>query len=604
VEYLASSGGLSCPDSDARMNYYNMSGIPDIVWDGIVRQVGSGSGDRDGISFAAKINARRAIDSPLAVSVMSYSFEGDSPSITVKVEIFTNLVSNADTYLRVGICENGLDYGGVPYHNVLRDMPPDTPLTIQNVGEIQEVTIPLAINHAWDPAELWAYAFVQRDVDREIYNAGSTMVTPYSMDVSVEGVQQVEIVAPYTFGETTITHLGTAAENIVDISLDISSLPVGWDAYFTMDSVDMTSTTVTLAQYEAANLTVTMVPGVDSGTGRAVLNVHSQSGEVPDFNVPFVGLVGGSDILIVSDDGGAGYAYDYFGPAIGTANKSFAVWERALAPISLATLAPYQAVIWQTGNKAAGMDADDRAAVQAYIGASGRLLLSGEHLVAEIMNEAGAWGQFNLRISYRSAEMGSSTVTGVVDDPITDGMVLDLLGGDGAGNYEDPDVVEPVNGGGGIQCFSYDADSGAGVRVEYGTTRILTLGFGFESINAVADRDLLMEKALSWLIPTTAVDSGSKLPSVAVLNQNAPNPFNPQTKISFVLDSQKNVQLNVYDLNGRLVRTLVDGIREAGENNVIWDGRNTAGDQVASGTYIYRLINADQIESRKMTLLK
>ncbi len=280
------------------------------------------------------------------------------------------------------------------------------------------------------------------------------------------------------------------------------------------------------------------------------------------------------------------------------------MWDRNLTGVSAATLGHFDITIWQTGNKVTGLDENDRTAISGYTGAGGKIFLSGEHLVAGIFESAAAWGQFNLRVTYQNTELGTSDVTGVVNDPISDGLVLDLLGGDGAGNYQDPDVVEPVNGGGGVQCFSYDADSGAGVWAEYGTTKVLTLGFGFESINDVTDRNLLMQNVLAWLHPSSAVDSGSDLPSVTVLNQNAPNPFNPQTKISFVLDSQEHVQLNVYDLTGRLVRTLVDGVREAGENNVIWDGRNTAGDQVASGTYIYRLINADQIESRKMTLLK
>ena len=166
MEYLASSGGLSCPESDMRMNYYNMGGIPHIVWDGVVHQVGSGGGDVDGENFRDIIDDRLTLDASLAVSVMSYSFVGDAPYITIKIEVFEDLPYNANTYLRVGICENGLSYGGDDYHNILRDMPQDTPLSIMNVGEIQEVTLPLAISGQWDPAELWAFAFVQRDSDK------------------------------------------------------------------------------------------------------------------------------------------------------------------------------------------------------------------------------------------------------------------------------------------------------------------------------------------------------------------------------------------------------------------------------------------------------
>ena len=587
------------------MNYYNMSGIPDIVWDGVVRQVGSGGGDVNGVSFAAIINDRLSVDAPLAVSVMSYSFVGDDPYITVKIEVFEDLGSNANTYLRVGICENGLSFEGTDYHNVLRDMPTDTPLTIMNVGEIQEVTIPVPMNGQWDPSELWAFAFVQRDSDHLIYNSGSTYITPYTLDVAVDGAQQAIIDAPYTFGLTTVTNIGLAAEHTVDINMDTSSLPEGWDAYFTLGGVDMTTTTMTMEQYDTAELVVTMVPGGGDGSGRAVLNVHSHSGEMDDINVPFVGIIAGSDLLIVSDDGGAGYAYDYFGPAIGTTTKTSAVWERALGGVTAELLEPYEVVIWQTGNRYTSLDADDRAAIQAYMGAGGRVFLSGEHLVEGIFAEAGTWLQFFLRVAYQSGVPGGPDVTGVADDPISDGLVLDLIGGDGAGNYGDPDVIEPVNGGGGVQCFSYDINKGAGVWVEYGNTKVVTFGFGFESINAVADRDLLMQQILQYLAPVpSGVDSGSGLPQMVTLSQNVPNPFNPQTKISFNLDRQSQVHLAVYDVTGRLVRVLANEVRSAGEHTMIWDGRDTAGGQVASGTYFYRLTSPDNTFSRKMTMLK
>jgi len=88
------------------------------------------------------------------------------------------------------------------------------------------------------------------------------------------------------------------------------------------------------------------------------------------------------------------------------------------------------------------------------------------------------------------------------------------------------------------------------------------------------------------------------------LGHNYPNPFNPSTTIKFAVPRAGHVSLNVYDLAGRLVRTLVDGDLPADEHAVIWDGRNVSGRQVASGTYYYRL-NADGFsETRQMMLIK
>ena len=89
------------------------------------------------------------------------------------------------------------------------------------------------------------------------------------------------------------------------------------------------------------------------------------------------------------------------------------------------------------------------------------------------------------------------------------------------------------------------------------------------------------------------------------LRQNVPNPFNPVTEIAFqVPDGGMNVSLRIYDVSGRLVRTLVDGYEPSGARSVSWDGTNDAGGKVASGMYTYRLTAPSFTESRKMLLLK
>ncbi len=89
-----------------------------------------------------------------------------------------------------------------------------------------------------------------------------------------------------------------------------------------------------------------------------------------------------------------------------------------------------------------------------------------------------------------------------------------------------------------------------------------------------------------------------------VLAQNRPNPFNPSTEVDFVLDRDAAVSLRVYDLAGRLVRTLVDEPRPAGPHTAFWDGRSDAGRSVASGTYVYRLDAGSSVLMKRMTLLK
>lgn len=118
------------------------------------------------------------------------------------------------------------------------------------------------------------------------------------------------------------------------------------------------------------------------------------------------------------------------------------------------------------------------------------------------------------------------------------------------------------------------------------------------------DNEMMRPLKILPPIPTVAAKAGGAVPEGITLEQNNPNPFNPTTEIAFALPNAAHVDLAIYNLLGRRVRTLVSGGREAGEHRVIWDGRDAAGLSVASGVYLYRLSTGNIVESRKMILLK
>ena len=101
-----------------------------------------------------------------------------------------------------------------------------------------------------------------------------------------------------------------------------------------------------------------------------------------------------------------------------------------------------------------------------------------------------------------------------------------------------------------------------------------------------------------------SVDDLEMMPTVYGLSQNYPNPFNPTTTIEFALPVASEVSLEIYNLLGQKVRTLVNGYVPAGYINTSWDGMDQNGKEISSGTYIYRLQTADQSFSKKMVLMK
>jgi subtilisin family serine protease len=95
-------------------------------------------------------------------------------------------------------------------------------------------------------------------------------------------------------------------------------------------------------------------------------------------------------------------------------------------------------------------------------------------------------------------------------------------------------------------------------------------------------------------------------PITTALGQNHPNPFNPQTTIRYTIAGRSHVSLKVYDVAGRLVRTLVDKVQSPRLDGfeIEWDGRTNAGATAASGVYFYSLVTENFTKSRKMMLLR
>jgi hypothetical protein len=107
-----------------------------------------------------------------------------------------------------------------------------------------------------------------------------------------------------------------------------------------------------------------------------------------------------------------------------------------------------------------------------------------------------------------------------------------------------------------------------------------------------------------WLIKTAGGSTGIAEIAENRLAQNFPNPFNPTTTIRFALVESGDVALSIYDVSGQQVRSLVDEWRSAGRHSIVWDGRDDAGRQVASGVYVYRLRAGQFSRSAKMVITK
>jgi hypothetical protein len=99
-------------------------------------------------------------------------------------------------------------------------------------------------------------------------------------------------------------------------------------------------------------------------------------------------------------------------------------------------------------------------------------------------------------------------------------------------------------------------------------------------------------------------DHGQIIVSDYKLQNNYPNPFNPETIIEYYVPKAGNVSVVIYNIMGQKVRTLVDRDHTMGNHYAVWNGRDDDGNLVASGVYFYQLNGQDAVVTKKMTLVR
>ena len=161
----------------------------------------------------------------------------------------------------------------------------------------------------------------------------------------------------------------------------------------------------------------------------------------------------------------------------------------------------------------------------------------------------------------------------------------------------------------GIILNDINNDKGVAV-IEFALSNDLngSLGFDFESSNS-EDLDVRVTYALfdhnyNLLDEKDSVVNRVYIPEKFSLKQNYPNPFNPKTTIRFSLPKDSNVELFVYDVNGKIVKEFINTSMQPGNYKVVWDGTNQSGVLVGSGIYFYRIKAGSFIASQKMIFLK
>jgi len=354
--------------------------------------------------------------------------------------------------------------------------------------------------------------------------------------------------------------------------------------------------------------------GESDPSDTAMVTVHTTPGE----------------ILLVDDDGSNGGSYEDISPVYiaalnqlnamyGTTYDYFEVPYGGDGP-DAGTLGLYHTVIWFTGETWNStfdptLTATDEANLALYLSNGGNLFLVAQDYLWDVYPSAGAFsaGQFPydfLGVTSTSqdawATAGPLTATGVTGS-FTEGMTFTVntpFITNGTYLYVD-DVVTSA----GNYLFSHTGPTGnSGVYYDGGTFRTVftTLEFaGMQDGTTPSTKVEFLYRVLNFLgVPSGIGQAQFGIPKVFDLKPNYPNPFNPSTTIKYQLPKAVDVQLEIYNILGQRVKTLVNKKAEPGYYEVVWDGTNDFGQKVASGLYIYRIKAGDYVKSYKMILMK
>ena len=208
--------------------------------------------------------------------------------------------------------------------------------------------------------------------------------------------------------------------------------------------------------------------------------------------------------------------------------------------------------------------------------------------------------------------MGCTELDGSAVDPTDwdaqNGHVHDMVGADGTVYFEDryhthicyTDITdEDTDGVSPNDNLGYDQHEFTPEISYYETP-----GYAGLDNNTSFDRCLALSEPVEPDNGWVALDDDVLIPGEFALYNNYPNPFNPTTVLDYDIPENTFVNITIYDMMGRKVKTLVNANQSAGFKSVVWDATNFVGQPVAAGVYIYTIVAGDFRQTKKMAFIK
>lgn len=300
-------------------------------------------------------------------------------------------------------------------------------------------------------------------------------------------------------------------------------------------------------------------------------------------------------------------------------------------------LLQYSTIIWNSGDLSAfTITPRDQAVIQSWVQQPGKnrnFWIMGDDMATDLMANNQA-KNFNGFLGFTCGAQWLRTIWENTPQDTLHPVVRGVNGGPAAGRFMHLNGGCPILNTFDLLTLSSTANFGrSGLLLTYPNTfaaatryatdyntfdpadsaRVVVGGFGFNAIEEGGERLTLAKavvqtyfKEVNCYVATGVEEGGgSEAPPVRnSLGQNMPNPFNPETAIRYSVARTGPVAIRIYNVNGALVRTLVNRVQTAGEHVERWNGVDDSGRPLPSGAYFYRLESQGFLDSRKLILLR
>jgi len=584
---------------NTRANLFGVTAVPTVEFDGVYEQVGTSQS-----AYISYTNARLGVETPVEIDSKGVINENGG-WVEATFRAVDTVPYGTMTARFVVIEETSTEY---PW--TAREIASAATVNLSAAGD--SVVVSRTFDVAWTvQGELDVIVWLEDTSPLQVVNA---QIMPFAYNPSFDS-PDFAIEAGY--GETTV-HSATLSNS--------GAVPDTFTVTFTQDVLpDGVSTSDWAGDYrelggswttgasvfaldpgEEVELEVRLSDNIGTAKGLALSSLHAQSEGAEEATAlgTFATFVDQRSLLIVDDDGGTALEA-HLQTALADTGLAARTWDAdVLGRPPLSELSSYWAVLWTTGGSdCSQVSQADETAMMGYLDQGGNLYLASNEFLSS-HSEATTFITDYLHISSWLDDAGGFSMAGVAGDPISDGMALGQSGGPLPTSWTDSFVLS------GADVVFNALGSPRGMRVDENGYRLVFTAFPFENVKTgtsdPSNQKTLVARVLAWFDATTGVEDGGDVVAAKLsLEQNSPNPFNPETAIAFTVPGgSERATLSVYDVNGRLVRVLFDGAVDGSRQIAPWNGRDDAGATMASGVYFARLSANGNESFRKMTLLK